>query len=222
MEWLEGDGIRQHTMTHRSAPPERAASVRDTQLATDGNACPAMPGAWSSYRGSIMADTRLSAALERDQRDEVLQREWRFERTGWAALGIVLAAGLVGVFGDGAVAAASDRSADGAVLLRYERIIRQDAPSALELRLAAAPVADSVVIVSLTEEYVAAVELERVVPEPLLVRTASGRVEYHLLRHDPSRPMRIGFSLRASGMGVRHAVLAVGGRALGFRQLVLP
>jgi hypothetical protein len=169
-----------------------------------------------------MAHTDLPAALERDQRDEVLQREWRFERAGWAALVLILAAGLAGVFGDGAVAAASSRSADGTAVLHYDRIIRRAAPTELELRLAAAPGADSVVVVSLTEDNLAAMDVQRVVPEPLLVRAASGRVEYHLLRLDPSRAMRVRFSIRATAMGTHPVVLAVGGRTLRFRQLVLP
>ena len=169
-----------------------------------------------------MAHTRLSAALERDQRESVLRGEWRFERLGWAALALVLLCGVVGVFGDGAVAAASSRSADGAATLRHDRIIRRDAPSMMALHLAAAPSADSVVVVSLTEDYVAAVDVERVVPEPLLVRASSGRVEYHLLRLEPSRPMVVRFAMRANATGLYHAALGVGGRMLTFRQLVLP
>jgi hypothetical protein len=169
-----------------------------------------------------MAHTRLSAALERDQRDEVLRREWRFERVGWIALAVVLVAGIAGMFGDGFVADASSRSADGAAVLSYERIIRQDAPTELQLHLAAASVADSVVVVSIAEAYLAAMDVQRVVPEPVLVRASSGRVEYHLRRLDPSRTMRVRFTVRAAAMGARDAVLAVDGRTLRFRQLVLP
>ena len=172
-----------------------------------------------------MAHSRLSAlsaALERDQRDAVLQREWRFERVGWVALALVLVAALLGVFGNGVVAAASARSADGLTVLRYDRIVRQDASSQLELRLAAAPVADSVVIVSLTDEYLATTDVERVMPEPIRVRASSGRVEFHLLRLDPSRPMTVRFSIRPMAAGTRRAVFAAGDRTLSFRQLVLP
>ena len=169
-----------------------------------------------------MAHSRLSAALERDQREPVLQREWRFERLGWGMLALILAAGVFGVFGDGVVATASSRSADGAVVLRYGRIIRRDAPAELELRLAAAPVADSVVVISLSEDYLGGMDVERVVPEPILVRASSGRVEHHLLRLAPPRPMVVRFSVRANAIGTRRAAFAVDGRVLSFRQLVLP
>jgi hypothetical protein len=173
-----------------------------------------------------MARTRLSAALERDQRDPVLRREWRFERVGWAALALILVAGSLGVFGGGVVAAASGRSTDGVAMLQYDRIIRRDAPSTLEVRLSEVPLAatvgDSVVVVSLTEDYFAATDVQRVMPEPMLVRASSGRVEYHLLRLDPSRPMVVRFSVRANAMGTYRAVVGVDGRVLSFRQLVLP
>ena len=169
-----------------------------------------------------MAHSRLSTALERDQHEAVLRREWRFERAGWAALAIVLVAGLAGVFGDGAFAAASSRSADDVAVLRYERIIRQDAPTELELHLAAASVSDSVVVVSLTEGYLAAMDVERVVPQPTVVRASSGRVDFHLLQPDPSRSVRVRFSIRATTMGIHRAAMAVDGRTLSFWQLVLP
>ena len=169
-----------------------------------------------------MAQFPLSAALERDQREAVLRREWRFERTGWAALAVVLAAGLAGVFGDGVVAAASSRSADGVALLRFDRVIRRAAPAVLELRLAAAPVADSVVVVSLPESYLAAIDVERVLPEPILVRASADRVEFHLLQPGRSQPSSVRFFVRPAAMGTYRAVLAVGGRTLSFRQLVLP
>jgi hypothetical protein len=169
-----------------------------------------------------MAHSRLSAALERDQRDQVLRREWRFERVGWGVLALILVAGSLGVFGDGVVAAASSRSPDGVIVLRYDRIIRRDAPSALELRLSEAHQADSIVVVALTEDYLAAMDVERVMPEPMLVRASSGRVEYHLLRLDPSRPMVVRFSVRANATGSYRAVVGVDGRVLGFHQFVLP
>ena len=169
-----------------------------------------------------MAHTRLSAALERDQHEPVLRREWRFERLGWAALALLLLAGLAGAFGDGVIASAAIRSPDHAVELRYEGIIRKDAPAELELRLAAAPQADSVVVVSLSEDYLAVMEVQRVMPQPILVRTASGRIEHHLLRPDPSRSMVVHISVRANAVGSRRAILGVDGRLMSFRQFVLP
>jgi hypothetical protein len=169
-----------------------------------------------------MAHTRLSDELEGDQRDSVLRREWRFERLGWAVLALILVAGAAGVLGDGVVAAASARSTDGTAVLRYDRIIRRDAPTELELRLTAAPGADSLVVVSLAEDYLAAVNVERVVPEPAMVRASSGRVDHHLLRLDRSRPMVVRVSVRANTVGAHHSVLGVDGRVLSFRQLVLP
>jgi hypothetical protein len=169
-----------------------------------------------------MAHSRLPAALERDQDDAVLQREWRFERAGWVGLALVLSAGLAGAFGGGVLASASSRSAGDAAVLRYDRVIREDASSELELRLAPSLGADSVIVVSLDEDFLAAMNVQRVVPEPIRVRGSSGRVDFHLLRLDRSRTMTVRFSMRATEMGVHRAVLETGGDMLEFRQLVLP
>jgi hypothetical protein len=165
---------------------------------------------------------RLPNALERDQGEAVLRREWRFERLGWGALALILLAGAVGVFGDGIVAAASYATADGTAVLRYDRVIRRDALAELELRLAAVSPSDSVVVISLSEDYLTAMDVQRVIPEPILVRASSGRVEYHLLRLAPSRSMVVRFSVRANAIGTRHATLGVDGHMMSFRQFVLP
>jgi hypothetical protein len=169
-----------------------------------------------------MAHSRLPAALERDQGTAVLRREWRFERVGRVVLALILSAALAGAFGDGVLATAESRSADGAVTLRYERIVRRNAPSQLEIRLAPARSADSVVVVSLDEQYLAAMDVQRVMPQPVRVRGSSGRVDFHLLRLDPSRAMTIRVFVRAIGSGSYRATLETGGHVMEFRQRVLP
>lgn len=170
-----------------------------------------------------MARSRLPAALERDQDAGVLRREWRFERAGWVALGLVLVAGLAGAFGNGVLASASVVSMNGATELQYERFIRHGAPSEIEVWLAPTAIAaDSVVVVALDQEYLAMIDVERVTPEPLRVRASGGRVDYHLLRLDPSRSMVVRFAVQPRAMGPRRATLVTAHGSLEFQQFVLP
>ena len=169
-----------------------------------------------------MARARLSTTLERDQDEDVLRREWRFERAGWFMLALLLAAGLGGAFGNGALASASVSSVNGAAVLRYDRFIRHGAPTTMELRLAPTTGVDSVIVVSLDDEYLARMSIDRVTPEPLRVRASGERVDYHLLRLDQSRSMVIRFSMQAGTMGTRRATLGTDHGPLEFHQFVLP
>jgi len=169
-----------------------------------------------------MPRARAARSLELNEDERALWREWRFERGGWGVIALVLAAGFAGLFGDGALAAASATSADGATVARYERIVRHGAPSDITLRLAPGTGRDSIVIVSLDEEYLRDVDVLHVSPEPLRVRAAAGRVEYHLLRLDPSRPMTVVLSVEPGAAGKRHAVVGTDEGTLDLRQLVLP
>lgn len=169
-----------------------------------------------------MTRTRTAASLELEQDDRILQREWRFERVGWGAIALVLVAGFTGLLGDGAFASASVASADGGTVVRYERIVRHGAPSRVELRLAPASRADTVAVVSLSEDYHSDMDVQRVSPVPLRVRASSGRVEYHLLHLDPGQPMTVVFSIQAGSVGMRRAAVGTRHGVVELRQLVLP
>lgn len=151
-----------------------------------------------------------------------MRREWRFERVGWGAIAVVLAAGLAGLFGGDALASASVSSVDGGAIAHYERIVRHGALSRVELRLAPAATGDSTVVVSIDEEYLRDMDLQRVAPAPLRVRASSGRVEFHLLRLDPAQPMTVVLSLQPGAAGSRRAALRTNHGVLDLRQLVLP
>jgi hypothetical protein len=169
-----------------------------------------------------MADSRLVASLERDQHEDVLRREWRFERIGWGFVGLLLVAGLVGAFGGGIVASTSIRSANGAVTVEYDRVVRHGASHEIRLRLAPSRTPDTLTVVSVAEAYLAGMEVMRVTPEPLRVRASPGRVEYQLLRLEPDRPMTVVFALDGGTTGTARATLGVGSDTLVFRQFVVP
>ena len=169
-----------------------------------------------------MERARSATSLELEQDERLLRRDWRFERIGWGVIALSLAAGFAGVFGDGALAEASTASADGGAVVRYDRIVRHGAPSDIELRLAPAAGMDTVIVVSLDDAYLAVVDVERVTPEPVRVRASSGRVEYHLLRPDPARPMTVVLSILPGLAGTRRPTLGTSHGSLELRQLVIP
>ncbi|MCY7379267.1 MAG: hypothetical protein LH467_08045 [Gemmatimonadaceae bacterium] len=169
-----------------------------------------------------MARARPVTSLDLDQDAGAVRRAWRFERVGWVMIALAIAGGLAGAFGDGPLSSATVVSADGRVGVNFERVVRYKAPSTLEVRLAPDGTGDTTVLVSLDTAYLRAVEVMRVTPEPVRVRAWFDRVEYQLLRPDPTHSVMISFAIQAGAPGRHRVRLETTSGSMEFDQLVLP
>ena len=169
-----------------------------------------------------MARARPVTSLDQVQDAGAVRRTWQFERIGWGVIVLAIAGGLAGAFGGGPLSSASVLSADGRVGVHLERVIRYNAPSSLEVRLAPDGVGDTITIVSLDTAYLRAVDVIRVAPEPVHVRASPDRVEYHMLRPDPAREITITFAIQAGTRGRHRVRLGTTNGSVEFHQLVLP
>jgi len=169
-----------------------------------------------------MARARPVTSLDLDQDAGAVRRAWRFERVGWVMIVLAISGGLAGAFGDGLLSSASVVSADGRVGVHLQRVIRYNAPSTLEVRLAPVGAGDTIATVSLDTAYLRVVDVIRVTPQPLRVRTFSDRVEFQVLRPDPARPMTIMFTIEAGARGRHRVRLGTTNGSVEFHQLVLP
>ena len=168
-----------------------------------------------------MASPALHEASQLVGEDLGFQRRvWRFQRFGWAGLAVFLLAGAFGAFGDGPLADASTRSADGAVSVEWERIERAGRDSRLLIRTIAA--ADRPLILRLDGGLADGVTVSSAEPEPDSQARAPGRA---WLRFDPppgGGPAEIKLRLRSSGPGVVSGTLAVADSVVPLRLYVLP
>lgn len=165
---------------------------------------------------------RTGTALDLEER-QTMRRSWRFERVGWSAIALLLVAGLAGLFGDGMLAAATVASEDGSTVAQFERIVRHGAPTQIQLQLAPSSAGtDTVIVFSLDDGYLEAVDVSRITPEPMRVRALAGGVEYHLLRADPTERMTITLAVQPRARGVRRARVGTSHGTLLLRQFVLP
>ena len=148
------------------------------------------------------------------------RRVWRFQRLGWAGMAVFVLAGALGAFGDGPLADAASRSADGAVSVEWERIERAGRDSRLLIRTTAAP--DAPLVLRLEGGLADGVTVSSVEPEPAGASRAPGR---SWLRFDPppgGGPAEIKLRLRSAAPGVVDGVLALGDSAVPLRLYVLP
>lgn len=167
-----------------------------------------------------MNPTGTTLDLEEGQ---TMRRAWRFERVGWSAIALLLAAGLAGLFGDGMLAAATVASEDGSTVAQFERIVRHGAPTQIQLELAPSSAGtDTLVVLSLDDRYLDAVDVSRITPEPIRVIALAGGVAYHLLRAHPAERMTITLAVQPGAPGVQRAGVGTSHGTLLLRQIVLP
>lgn len=151
------------------------------------------------------------------------RREWLVQRVAWAVALLALVAAMGGLFGGGPASRAS--ASAGELRVEYERFTRRLAPADLVVRLGGTPARPERRGVWLDAEYLEAVEVQRVTPQPDQVVSSGSRVTYlFTLDIQPdARAPSVAFALRSRRMGVQHArVGLVGGPAVTFRQLVYP
>lgn len=151
--------------------------------------------------------------------DEAFQRrDWRAQRAGAWAFGVVLLAAASGLFGDGPLGRV--RAEGDAIQVEYDRFLRRTARSELVLTLVGGAPGDAMTI-ELTGEYFTASEPARIRPLPLReVALPDGvRLEFEA---DGPEGVDIRIELRPTGSGWREGEVRVNGRAVRVSGFVYP
>lgn len=151
--------------------------------------------------------------------DHAQRREWRVERIGWAIMGLIVLAGLLGLFGGGALA--HRKVASGALTLSFERIVRSNAPTSLSLTIGGAAHPDTIRI-WLTQDYLSAVQLQHMVPQPARSYSESGRLVMDFAPAPDQGPYTIVIEVEPARIGAHEAVVGLGSDSVRFAQFVLP
>jgi len=149
--------------------------------------------------------------------------EWRFERIGWAAMLLVVAATLLGAFGRGPLSRAEAGAAGGPLHLRYERLVRHNSPAPLNLELAPGAAPDGQARVWIDHDYLEQFDVDHIVPEPESSAAGPDRTTYVFRVADPTRPARITFGLVPQGFGRLRARVGLAGQPpVELSQFVFP
>jgi hypothetical protein len=162
-------------------------------------------------------------SLEGDIEHERLdfhRRDWLVQRAGWSVMALIVAGGLVGLFGSGPLAHAT-AGRRGSVWLEYERFARLEGLHRLTVHLDddAGPEAEREV--ALTKDYLEAVTIEHIDPEPVHVTATADALVYRFAIARQHR-VAIRFDVRTSRFGSLHGTVRSGNAAVAFRQLVYP
>ena len=168
-----------------------------------------------------MAQTQRVGSLEIGQDLDFQRKEWRIQRIGWVVIALIALAALLGVTGSGVLARTA--VSEGPLQLTYSRFDRLEAPTTLEVHLAADAVSGEQVELWIDRAYLQDVQVEQVVPEPEAVRGDGDGLIYVFGVEEPGQPLMVTFDLRHTTFGPKSGWIALADEPpLDFGQFVFP
>ncbi len=136
--------------------------------------------------------------LEHDAAFE--RRDWRAQRIGWTLLGIIAVLAVAGLFGGGPLSQ-QVATANG-MEVRYERFVRRNAPSSIEVRIAPGLVPGGQrVRISIDQAYATALDIGSPRPEPVETAAVGNQVVYTFEADASGAPVTLVFPIQPDGFG---------------------
>jgi hypothetical protein len=138
-------------------------------------------------------------ALEQDA--DFQRRSWALQRLGWAIMGLLILAALLGLFGGGPLSSITARSQDGSLTLQYDRFWRWQSP--MILRVTVRPITQHAgqVHIWLNRAYLEGVSIEQVQPLPQRVEAGAERLTYIFSLSQVDQPTEIHFTVEPQRPG---------------------
>lgn len=167
--------------------------------------------------------TDAPPAIHRMERQMGYQRRaWAIERLAWAALVLLVAAGLLGVLGRGGWLSDSQTvTADGLLRLRYQRVQRLLAPCNIEVTALARP-ADDALDLRLGRDLLEHWRVRTVLPPPAASRGEAGTLLLRFPAGSAPAPVVV-LEVEPKRAGLRTVTIGAGdGPLASLRVLVWP
>jgi len=169
-------------------------------------------------------DRQDSDSLEIGQDLEHEKQSWQVKRIAWIVMVLAVLAALAGAAGSGPLShRVLAQPGGGSLSVEYERWIRFTGPHELVVHLAPVQGGGDSARVWLGRDYLEAMEIENVVPEPERVEAGTDRLVFVFPLVSPGNPTAVTFHLKPHHIGPTTATVGrEGGPPLRFRQSVLP
>lgn len=165
--------------------------------------------------------TQRIGDLEITQDLRFQERSWKYQRTGWAVMGLIAFLALAGLLGRGPLSDSRAGGAEGGLEVEYERLGRRNAPQTLRFHVASQPDPEGKIRLSIDREYLESIEIDTIAPEPESVQGGPDRHTFEFAA--PGGETTISFKLRPEAMGSLEGIAAIeGAPAVQFRQLIYP
>jgi hypothetical protein len=176
----------------------------------------------SAERGNAQPAERAGPDIAEDPGFQ--RGSWTIERISWVLILLVLAAGLLGLFGSaGPLNRATAGAADGPLQMEYARLTRHGAPTALEVTVDGTVVTEDTVRIAISREYLASVEVSNVLPEPQDVELTPDAFIYVFPVAEGGAPLTITFEVEPQHYWRHQGTIGLAaGESLRFTQFVYP
>jgi hypothetical protein len=168
-------------------------------------------------------DLQLNEIERHAQTRAHLRRALMVRRVGRAVLALILAAAVCGLLGPGPLSEADVSSPSGLVRMEYQRFARHVADTSVQLTVRPDPAEPEAARVWISAQYLSALNVQQVVPEPDSWTTVDDGVVLTFPVGGPDDRVVVQMQVRAEAIGlVRGAVGVPGREPAGFWQLVYP
>lgn len=153
-----------------------------------------------------------------------VEREWIASRIGVVAMVVIVVMALAGVFSVGPVSWAAKSGPESGVTLRYEKLVRREGPTDLQVFLPGA-LSDGSGTVSLwiSDKYLELVRVENIVPQPDKATSVSFGVLYDFAVADEDQDVDVTISITPHSIGPKTGSLGLlEGERIDFQQFFYP
>ncbi len=156
--------------------------------------------------------------------DLVIQhRTWAIQRMGWAAMALLVAAALCGLFGSGPLARTTVRDARDFMQVEYDRFGRHGGNLLLQFTLAPNATGDDRVTVWMDRAYWTSLAVNHITPQPVASSTALDGFTYVFSIGTRHVPAVVTFHVRPVSRGLLEAHLQLNDQGkIRFRQFIYP
>lgn len=164
---------------------------------------------------------RQATELEVDEDLVFQRRDWLAQRIGWVFIGVMVLAALAGLTGSGPLSRTT-RSDGRHLTVEYERFVRHGSRTAVTFRVAPEAVTHGRVRIAIDRRFLAANDLQRLVPEPSVTRGHDDAVEF-IYDVAPGTALQARWIVEPDELGsLSSSVRLNGGPALEITQFTYP
>jgi hypothetical protein len=161
--------------------------------------------------------------LDIDQDMAFSRKEWKVQYVGWLVMALVIAGGLLGAFGTGPLAEGSVGSARDPLSFTYQRIDRQERPTALDITIGPEATQGGQVEIWFDNAFLDRIQGQTFLPEPESVQAGANRTVFVFDVDDPEQPAQVTMGFQHDGMGrVQGRLGLVNGQERTFTIYVYP
>ena len=162
------------------------------------------------------------AELDIDEDMEYQRRAWRLQRIGWIAIGVLLFAALLGLFGQGPLSRSVAADPRNRITVEYDRIARYEAPFRLVIHHDALSDSPRTARLWIASDYARSLRIEEITPEADRTEVGADGLVYvfHVAGHQPATITVTG---TMQDVGWVHGRVGTGpSDAVAFRHFVFP